>query len=92
MQREPRREEHTICTAVAPEAVFTVRTQATTAPDEPEFSAHFSAQSEENPQVNAPLPGRAQNRGPSQDALAVQQAVGGVVAEWGDLVAGEYPA
>jgi hypothetical protein len=29
--RDPRREDHTICTAVAPEAVFTVRTYATTA-------------------------------------------------------------
>jgi hypothetical protein len=26
MSRAPRREDHTICTAVAPEAVFTVRT------------------------------------------------------------------
>jgi len=31
MSREPRREECTICTAVAPEAVFTVRTYATRA-------------------------------------------------------------
>jgi hypothetical protein len=29
MSRAPRRDDHTICTAVAPEAVFTVRTQAT---------------------------------------------------------------
>ena len=28
--RDPRREDHTICTAVAPDAVFTVRTYATT--------------------------------------------------------------
>ena len=26
MSRDPRREEYTICTAVAPDAVFTVRT------------------------------------------------------------------
>ena len=26
IERDPRREDHTICTAVAPEAVFTVRT------------------------------------------------------------------
>jgi len=31
MVRDPRREDHTICTAVAREAVFTVRTYATTA-------------------------------------------------------------
>jgi len=30
--RDPRREEYTICTAVAPEAVFTVRTYATKRP------------------------------------------------------------
>jgi hypothetical protein len=29
MSRDPRREECTICTAIAPEAVFTVRTYAT---------------------------------------------------------------
>ena len=29
MLREPRREEYTIWTAIAPEAVFTVRTYAT---------------------------------------------------------------
>ncbi|TBM83552.1 hypothetical protein DIQ79_33745, partial [Mycolicibacterium smegmatis] len=31
MLRDPRRVDHTICTAVAPEAVFTVRTYATRA-------------------------------------------------------------
>jgi hypothetical protein len=31
MLREPRREECTICTALAPEAVFTVRTYGDTA-------------------------------------------------------------
>jgi hypothetical protein len=35
MLREPRRDDHTICTAVAPDLVFTVRTYATTAPYEP---------------------------------------------------------
>jgi hypothetical protein len=32
MSREPRRLEHTICTAIAPEAVFTVRTNGDTRP------------------------------------------------------------
>ena len=40
--REPFREDHTICTAVAPEAVFTVRTYATTAPYGPTISAQIS--------------------------------------------------
>jgi hypothetical protein len=31
IERDPRRRDHTICTAVAPEAVFTVRTKATSA-------------------------------------------------------------
>jgi hypothetical protein len=32
IERDPRRDDHTICTAVAPELVFTVRTYATSAP------------------------------------------------------------
>jgi len=31
IDREPRRQDHTICTAVAPDAVFTVRTKAISA-------------------------------------------------------------
>ena len=31
IERDPRRQHHTICTAVAPEAVFTVRMRATSA-------------------------------------------------------------
>jgi hypothetical protein len=36
MFREPRREEYTIWTAIAPEAVFPVRTYATRRDDEPD--------------------------------------------------------
>jgi hypothetical protein len=36
MLREPRREEYTIWTAIAPEAVFTVRTYATRRDYEPD--------------------------------------------------------
>lgn len=32
MRRDPRRDEYTICTAVAPDEVVTVRTYATTRP------------------------------------------------------------
>jgi hypothetical protein len=32
IERDPRRDDHTICTAVAPELVLTVRRYATTAP------------------------------------------------------------
>ena len=35
MHCEPRREDQTICTAIAPDAVFTVRTYATRRDDEP---------------------------------------------------------
>jgi hypothetical protein len=36
MSLDPRRDEYTICTAVAPEAVLTVRTYATTRDYEPD--------------------------------------------------------
>jgi hypothetical protein len=51
--RDPRRVDHTICTAVAPEAVFTVRTYATSAPYEPRISVQISAQQRPNPQISA---------------------------------------
>jgi hypothetical protein len=35
IESEPCRQDHTICTAVAPEAVFTVRTKATSAANGP---------------------------------------------------------
>ena len=41
MERDPRREDHTICTAVAPELVLTVRTYATQAPYGPPPSAQI---------------------------------------------------
>jgi hypothetical protein len=42
IERDPRRDDHTICTTVAPELVFTVRTYATTAPYGPRL-VHKSA-------------------------------------------------
>jgi hypothetical protein len=42
IERDPRRDDHTICTAVAPELVFTVRTYATSAPYGPTL-VHKSA-------------------------------------------------
>jgi hypothetical protein len=48
MRREPRREDHTICTAIAPELVFTVRTYATTAPYEPRLVRTFWPAIEQN--------------------------------------------
>ena len=41
MSREPRRDEYTICTALAPEAVFTVRTYATDRRLRTPISAHI---------------------------------------------------
>lgn len=41
MLREPRRLDHTICTAVTPEAVFTVRTWATRAAYDPRLVLKF---------------------------------------------------
>jgi len=53
IERDPRRDDHTICTAVAPELVFTVRTYATTAPYGPTPSAQIRTSREPNPQVTA---------------------------------------
>ena len=36
MSRDPRRDEHTTCTAVAPDAVLTVRTYGTRPPNDPD--------------------------------------------------------
>ncbi|BCQ06740.1 hypothetical protein JMUB5695_00149 [Mycobacterium heckeshornense] len=41
IEREPRRQDHTICTAVAPDAVFTVRTKATSAAYDPALVFKF---------------------------------------------------
>jgi hypothetical protein len=49
----PRRADHTICTAVAPELVFTVRTYATSAPYEATTSAHIRTSRPTNSQVTA---------------------------------------
>ena len=43
MLRDPRREDHTIWTATAPDAVFTVRTYATRRDYEPRLSAQIRA-------------------------------------------------
>lgn len=53
IERDPRRDDHTICTAVAPELVFTVRTYATTAPYDPTPSAQIRTSREPNYQVTA---------------------------------------
>jgi hypothetical protein len=53
MSREPRREECTICTAVAPEAVFTVRTYGT-GPPYSRISAQICPDDHETPQVSGP--------------------------------------
>jgi hypothetical protein len=67
MSRDPRRDEYTICTAVAPEAVFTVRTYATdpTAQRRP-FSAQISVVRTTKPQVNALCPTKITKCGTSQ--------------------------
>jgi hypothetical protein len=40
ISRDPRREEYTICTAVAPDAVLTVRTYGTRTLYDPGLGAH----------------------------------------------------
>jgi hypothetical protein len=51
--RDPRRDDHTICTAIAPDDVFTVRTYATTAPYEAPASAQIRTSKTTNQHVTA---------------------------------------
>src|SRR4029077_1560276 len=53
IERDPRRDDHTICTAIAPELVFTVRTYATAAPYGPAPSAQIRTNRPTNPQATA---------------------------------------
>jgi hypothetical protein len=64
--RDPRRENHTTYTAVAPKAVFTMRTLATRAAQAPEFSAQIPTAQTEKQQVNPLRLSRTPNREPSQ--------------------------
>jgi len=78
---------HTIYTAVAPKAVFTMRTLATRATPAPDFSAQIPAAETEKQKVNPLRLPRTPNRGPSQvyacyagwmnedNALGMDQAV-----------------
>ena len=54
--REPFRDDHTICTAVAPEDVFTVRTYATRAPYGHSASAQIRTRKTRNVQVTVTGP------------------------------------
>ncbi|GHH42202.1 hypothetical protein GCM10017774_38140 [Lentzea cavernae] len=60
MSRDPRREEYTICTALAPDAVFTVRTYATRDSLEPAASAQIFAVHTTKPQLNSQHPAQDQ--------------------------------
>jgi hypothetical protein len=61
MRREPRRDDYTICTAIAPDAVFTARTDATAAPYEPRFTAHISTHHRAKPQISDPQSDNTKN-------------------------------
>ena len=63
MFRDPRREDHTIWTAVAADEVFTVRTYATTRDYEPSPSAQISRSPLANLQVTALRPSRSRHSG-----------------------------
>ena len=67
IERDPRRDDHTTCTAVAPELVFTVRTYATQAPYGPPPSAQIRTRIQLNPQVTALQDRRTRNTDKSQD-------------------------
>src|SRR6185503_2485712 len=68
--REPRRVDHTICTAVAPEEVFTVRTYATNAPYEATASAQICTRTTVKTQVNELQNPPTRNSDKSQVRLA----------------------
>jgi hypothetical protein len=74
MSREPRRFEYTICTAVAPEAVFTVRTNGDTGPpygpQRPPISVHIPAPTPAKPQVKTLPPTDHHDREPSRGGSA----------------------
>jgi hypothetical protein len=71
IERDPR-DDHTICTAVAPELVFTVRTYATPAPYGATPSAQIRTSHKTNPQVT-PLQRRQTRRSDkSQVVLSCQ--------------------
>ena len=67
IERDPRRDDHTICTAVAPQLVFTVRTYATTAPYGPTPSAQIRTSREPNHQVTALQDRESHHSDKSQD-------------------------
>jgi hypothetical protein len=66
MFRDPRREDHTIWTAVAPDEVFTVRTYATSRDYEPRPSAQIWSLQPTNQQVTALRLSRSGSRDKSQ--------------------------
>ncbi len=65
ISRDPRCQEYTICTAVAPDAVFTVRTYGTRQLYGP-FSVQIQLRRTGNPQVTAVASAQNPNREPTQ--------------------------
>lgn len=66
MSSDPRWDEYTICTAVAPDAVFTVRNIRHQATLRPRLSAQTCSPSARNPQVRATYQSKILDREPSQ--------------------------
>jgi hypothetical protein len=66
MFRDPRREDHTTRTPVAPDEVFTVRTCATTRDYEPRPSAQIRRPQQANRQVTALRSDRSRHSDKSQ--------------------------
>ena len=73
IERDPRRDDHTICTAVAPELVFSVRTYATNAPYEARPSAQIRTSCPINLQVTALQRRGTHHSDKSQVGLQVRQ-------------------
>jgi hypothetical protein len=66
MSREPRRVECTICTAIAPDAIFTVRTNATNEQPTCPISVQIQPARTTKPQVSELRTNSDRGREPSQ--------------------------
>jgi hypothetical protein len=83
MSREPRLVECTICTAVAPDAVFTVRTYATAREPTSPISVQKQAAHNTNPQVNDLRCSAADDHGLSRVARMDRRTPAGLLVHEG---------
>jgi hypothetical protein len=81
MLREPRREDHTTWTAVAPDPVFTVLTYGTSQLYGPSLVRKSASRKSRNPQVNTMLSPQIRDHEPSQVALGMDALAGWAMSQ-----------